>query len=264
MLIGAVPAIYLQEPQVDPYGHTRSRVTSQYALMTPDTHVRTALSGWNGATGVVHVSPQLGARFSQSTIALDHGGGSGGGAAGVERFVFVRAGKIGLKLPGGAAHALETESFAYLPPDKPHEVKALEASELIVFEKPFQPTSRVEPPSAVVGAAASVPAEPFQGDERARLQTLLPADERFDLAVNLFTFQPGAHLPQVEIHVMEHGLAMLDGAGVYRLGDSWRPVTAGDVIWMASYCPQWFVAMGKSPARYLYYKDVNRDAIALR
>ena len=28
---------------------------------------------------------------------------------------------------------------------------------------------------------------------------------------------------------------------------------------MAPYCPQWFVAMGKSPARYLYYKDVNRD-----
>jgi (S)-ureidoglycine aminohydrolase len=30
---------------------------------------------------------------------------------------------------------------------------------------------------------------------------------------------------------------------------------------MASYCPQWFVAMGKRPARYLYYKDVNRDAL---
>ncbi len=28
---------------------------------------------------------------------------------------------------------------------------------------------------------------------------------------------------------------------------------------MAPYCPQWFVAMGKTPARYLYYKDVNRD-----
>ena len=35
----------------------------------------------------------------------------------------------------------------------------------------------------------------------------------------------------------------------------------GDVIWMAAYCPQWFVAMGKSPARYLYYKDVNRDPL---
>ena len=38
---------------------------------------------------------------------------------------------------------------------------------------------------------------------------------------------------------------MLDGQGVYRLGDSWYPVQTGDAIWMALYCPQWFVAMGK-------------------
>jgi (S)-ureidoglycine aminohydrolase len=65
----------------------------------------------------------------------------------------------------------------------------------------------------------------------------------------------------VEVHVMEHGLVMLDGMGVYRLGEDWYPVQEGDVIWMASYCPQWFVAMGKTPARYLYYKDVNRDPL---
>ena len=32
-------------------------------------------------------------------------------------------------------------------------------------------------------------------------------------------------------------------------------------IWMASYCPQWFGALGKTPARYLYYKDIHRDAL---
>ena len=88
-------------------------------------------------------------------------------------------------------------------------------------------------------------------------------DERFDMALNVFTYDPGATLPQVEIHVMEHGLVMLDGMGVYRLGDSWYPVEEGDVIWMASYCPQWFVAMGKTPARYLYYKDINRNPVDL-
>ncbi len=34
------------------------------------------------------------------------------------------------------------------------------------------------------------------------------------------TYQPGATLPMVEIHVMEHGLLMLAGGGIYRLGDS--------------------------------------------
>ncbi|MFM8365021.1 MAG: cupin domain-containing protein, partial [Verrucomicrobiota bacterium] len=62
----------------------------------------------------------------------------------------------------------------------------------------------------------------------------------------------------VEHHIMEHGLIMLAGQGVYRLEDEWYPVREGDVIWMAPYCPQWFVAMGDAPASYLYYKNVNR------
>ena len=81
------------------------------------------------------------------------------------------------------------------------------------------------------------------------------------MAVNLFTYQPGATLPFVEIHVMEHGLLMTGGKGVYRLGEDYFPVAQGDVIWMASYCPQWFVAMGKTPASYLYYKDIHRDRL---
>src|SRR5262249_40088239 len=102
---------------------------------------------------------------------------------------------------------------------------------------------------------------PFMGDDAARLKTLLPDTPAFDLAVNIFTFQPGATLPMVETHIMEHGLLMLQGCGVYRLDNDWYPVQAGDVIWMAPYCPQWFVATGKTPARYLYYKDVNREAL---
>ena len=99
------------------------------------------------------------------------------------------------------------------------------------------------------------------GDEDARLKTLLPIAPEFDMAVNIFTYQPGATLPQVEIHVMEHGLMMLAGQGVYRLSNDYFPVAAGDVIWMASYCPQWFVAMGKTAASYIYYKDIHRDRL---
>ena len=72
------------------------------------------------------------------------------------------------------------------------------------------------------------------------------------------TYQPGATLPMVEIHVMEHGLLMLAGGGIYRLGERWYPVAEGDFIWMAPYCPQWFGALGKTPAKYLIYKDCNR------
>ena len=57
---------------------------------------------------------------------------------------------------------------------------------------------------------------------------------------------------------MEHGLLMLEGGGIYRLGNSWYPVQRGDFIWMAPYCPQWFGALGKTPAKYLIYKDWHR------
>jgi (S)-ureidoglycine aminohydrolase len=65
----------------------------------------------------------------------------------------------------------------------------------------------------------------------------------------------------VETHVMEHGLLMLQGGGIYRLGDFWYPVAAGDFIWMGPYCPQWFGALGKTPAKYLIYKDWNRHPL---
>ena len=80
----------------------------------------------------------------------------------------------------------------------------------------------------------------------------------FDFAVNTMTYQPGAALGMVEVHVMEHGLLMLEGGGIYRLGDRWYPVQAGDFIWMGAFCPQWFGAIGKVPAKYLIYKDWNR------
>jgi (S)-ureidoglycine aminohydrolase len=51
------------------------------------------------------------------------------------------------------------------------------------------------------------------------------------------------------------------GMGVYRLEEDYMPVAAGDLTWMASYCPQCFVAMGKKPARYIYYKDIHRDGL---
>ena len=61
---------------------------------------------------------------------------------------------------------------------------------------------------------------------------LLPDVPAFDLAMNIFNYQPGATLPFVETHVMEHGLLMLAGQGVYRLEEAWYPVAAGDAIWM--------------------------------
>ena len=77
-------------------------------------------------------------------------------------------------------------------------------------------------------------------------------------------FHPGASLAYVETHFMEHGLLMLDGGGVYRLDNRWYPVGAGDAIWMGPHVPQWFGALGRTPSRYLIYKNYNRAPLAER
>jgi (S)-ureidoglycine aminohydrolase len=134
-------------------------------------------------------------------------------------------------------------------------------TQITLFQKKYVPLAGTSAPKALFGDAAKVEGKPFLGDPAANLQVLLPDELAFDFAVNLFSYQPGGHLPFVEIHVMEHGLIMLGGKGDYRLEDAWYPVTQGDVIWMGPFCPQWFVAKGKTPASYLYYKDVNRAAL---
>lgn len=246
---------------MEPFGTTRSRLARDHALIAPDSFVRAPIPGWEGASGVVLVAPALGARFAMFLAELEPGGTAAVPGPGVERALFVLDGEVEVELTPGVPHALGPGGFAYVPPDGIMPLRAAAASRLVVFDKRYEPLPGVMPPRARVGDARDVPGDPFLGDPDARLQAFLPAEPAFDLAMNLFTYQPGATLPMVEVHVMEHGLLMLDGQGIYRLGDSWYPVRGGDAIWMASYCPQWFVAMGKTPARYLYYKDIHRDPL---
>jgi (S)-ureidoglycine aminohydrolase len=244
-----------------PFGTTRTRLARDHALIAPDSFVRSELPGWEKTKGIILIAPAMGAKFVQYIAEMDAEAVAGPAAGGVERVVFVLEGEVVLTSSEGVETPLGAGGYVYVPPGVQAPLRATRPSRLNVFEKRYAPRAGagIEPPPLVVGSEVDVEAIPFLGDPGARLKTLLPIGPAFDLAVNLFTYEPGATLPMVESHVMEHGLLMLSGQGVYRLGEAWYPVQEGDVIWMAPYCPQWFVAMGKSPARYLYYKDVNRD-----
>lgn len=243
------------------FGTTRSRVERNHALICPDSFVRAPLPGWTKTQGVILIAPQMGAKFTQYLALMEAGGLSAPAATGVERVAYVLEGAVAVEMPDKSARKLTSGGYAYMPAGIAMEMRAETASRVNIFEKPYVPLSGQPAPSPIVGNEQSVAGNPFMGDKDALLQVLLPDIPGFDMAVNRFRFQPGAALPLVEIHVMEHGLLMLEGQGVYRLGEHWYPVRAGDVIWMAPYCPQWFVAMGKEPASYLYYKDVNRDPL---
>jgi (S)-ureidoglycine aminohydrolase len=232
-------------------GQTRSAHRADHLLQTPDAFVRAPLPGMHKATGIVHAAPAIGARFTQYTVEFEPGGSLAPALA--QRFLYVIEGEVEVNgtvlAPGG---------YGYFPAAHAAQVSAKSAARAAVIEKPYQPLPRLTAPGFFTGRESDAAATPLMGDDALHVRALLPNDPSFDFAVNTMIYLPGAALPMVEIHVMEHGLLMLEGGGIYRLGDSWYPVTEGDFIWMAPYCPQWFGALGKTPARYLIYKDWNR------
>jgi (S)-ureidoglycine aminohydrolase len=241
----------------DLFGATRSVIQNRYALITPSGFVKSHLPGWENADCFVLISPALRARFCQFLITLNKDGQGRGNTGKTEFLVYVIEGSASVTLDA-KRHRLEAGGFAYIPPGKDIHFQGANAK-LVLFQKKYEPLAELDPPKILIGQQREVKSQPFLGNEDARLQALLPDVPAYDMAVNIFTYQPGATLPFVETHVMEHGLLMLQGQGVYRLEADYHPVQAGDVIWMAPFCPQWFVAMGKTPASYIYYKDINRD-----
>jgi (S)-ureidoglycine aminohydrolase len=247
------------EDHIHKLGHTRSAWHSNHLLLTPDSFVHAPLPGKDSATGVVHVSPAMGAAFTQYTAEMQPGGCLG--RAGGQRFVYVLHGSLSVELPA-KQHPLTRGGYAYCPSMLSHKVTATVVSRVAVIEKVYKPEEGANPPEALMNSEEEIVSQPLMGDPAVQVRTLLPEDPAFDFAVNTMTYQPGASLSRVEIHVMEHGLLMLEGNGIYRLGECWYPVSAGDFIWMGPYCPQWFGALGKVPAKYLIYKDWNRHPLS--
>lgn len=236
------------------FGETRTRVAARHALIADDGHVPSALPGFESATPFFLIAPPLSRSFSQVLIRFAPGGSAAFPADAVETAFYVESGTAGVQA-GPARADLTPGGFGFCPAGVELKIHSDDAV-VTCFRKTFVPCG--DGPGPLFGNAADVAAKPFLGNPKAMLKTLLPDEPRFDIAMNIFTYEPGATLPFVETHIMEHGLLMLAGQGVYRLEENYYPVRAGDVIWMAPWCPQWFVAMGDEPASYLYYKDVNR------
>jgi (S)-ureidoglycine aminohydrolase len=238
-------------------GHTRSCQQANHLLVTPDTFVRAPLPGMRKATAIVHAAPRLGARFIEYSAEFEKDGELG--HTPMQRFIYLLEGALRL-IYDESQTDLRPGEFAYLPASGRHSVAASEPARAAVIEKPYNHLIGQFAPTFFTGSVDRIPGLPLLGDDAVLVHPLIPDSRSFDFAVNCMTFAPGASLPMVESHVMEHGLLMLDGGGIYRLGDCWHPVTTGDFIWMAPYCPQWFCAVGKTPAQYLIYKDWNRHA----
>lgn len=241
--------------------HARTRVSSRYALMPLEGFPSSRLPSFPDATNVrVLASPQLGAQFVQYLIDLPAGGAGGFDAdPALETFYYVLSGS-GRSADGvEKREGLRAGSFGLLPPGQRLSLVSESAMQLLVVRKRYEPAPGLELFGPLHGHEADVAQTTWADDEGALLQTLIPDELKYDLAMNIFTFAPGHGLPVVETHVMEHGALILQGKGVYYLDGTWMEVEQDDFIWMGSYCPQSFYAAGTVPAKYIYYKNVNRE-----
>ncbi len=235
-------------------GHTRSVSRRDHLLQTPDTFVRIPLPCLERATAVVHTGTAAGAAFTEYTVELEAGGVLSG--VGLQRFTYVLEGELTMQAPGREEPML-AGAFAYVPGSVTHRFIAANGGRAVVIERQLNGRET----ALVVGHEEECAAVALMGDEGIQVRSLMPGGAEFDFVVNTMVYQPGAALGMVEVHVMEHGLLMLEGGGIYRLGEEWHSVAAGDFIWMAPFCPQWFGAIGKTPAKYLIYKDWNQHPI---
>lgn len=240
-------------------GFTRSVYSKHHALITPESHVFSPLPNWINALGAYLITPAMGSHFVMYLVHMQALSTSALPPQDVERFFFVLQGDLTLKNASGINHEMLVDSYAYIPANFEHSLTCQTSATLIVFERRYVSLQN-HMPEQIIGSTDMQPLLDTPG-EIFELRKLLPSTAAYDFNIHIMDFQPGEFLNVKEVHYNQHGLLLLEGQGIYRLGDNWYPVQAGDAIWMAPFVPQWYAALGKSRSRYLLYKDVNRSPL---
>lgn len=244
------------------FGHTRGVVKPNYAFIPPEGVIDSFLPNYEKTTVRFLAAPVLGAKFAQVVLEINAGGGTRGHFSDhLQRFFYVLSGTVELSIDGGVPVILEREGYAYLPPNTRYSLRNAGGGQarVIGIKKAYQKIDLPQPEPVVSKRADAERILP--GLEGRYYQDLLSSggDFRFDFEINILSFAPGTYFPHVETHIMEHGLYMLEGQGMYLLHADWHETWTDDFIWMGPYCPQFFYATGWENAAYLLYKNINRD-----
>jgi len=251
----------IQPPGV--FAHHRAALTSHYAVMPPEGILESRIPGISHTTISVQASRSLGAGFAQILLDMKPGGGMDvPRQETLQTFFYVISGAANLHMDG-ESHVLRAGSFAYAPENSRIQLvnAGQENARVIWLKKSYEAVAGIAPPRAFVSHEEKI--EKINKHTQGRTwQHLLPEDDMaFDFAMNILSFEPGNYFPMIETHVMEHGLYMLEGQGMYLLQKDWHECWEGDFIYMAPFCPQFFYSTGWNRARYLLYKNVNRDVV---
>jgi (S)-ureidoglycine aminohydrolase len=232
-----------------------------YMIFPRSNRVEHHLPHFEGVLAQVLVTPQLGAKFVEHELLIEANGRTTKPRnEGFEQFFFVLEGELQFELEG-KSHKMVQGSFCWLPPNRPyHFVNRGEAlCRAIWIRRRYEMVDGVPVPEPIFAHESDVPAYPT---DTYMEQHLTPYEQLgFDMGINLQTFDPGVYFSFVEAHVMEHGLYMVAGRGLYWLNHDLIEVQKDDFIYMAPFCPQFFYATGWEKSAYLLYKDVNRDYV---
>jgi len=245
-------AVFTEAYAVIPRGVMRDIVTS-------------CLPHWDGTRLWIIARPLSGfaETFTHYIMEVAPGGGSDRPEpdAQAQGVLFVVAGEAQLTL-NGKTHALAAGGYAYIPAGAAWTLRNAgdTPAKFHWLRKAYEPADGIAAPEAFVTRESDVVMHAMPGtDGKWGTQRFVePTDLRHDMHVNIVTFEPGAIIPFLETHVMEHGLYVLEGKAVYKLNRDWVEVEAGDYMWLRAYCPQACYAGGPGRFRYLLYKDVNR------
>lgn len=270
-------------------GFTRSFYDHDHALITHESRVWLPGLRWTNSETCHLITPVRNAHFTMYLARMREGSSAAPKAPITERFFFVTDGEIiitpapeddeedqeeadveqggGGKKSAAKAKTAKTapkpitvgaDGWAYFPPGWEGDITSSKGAMLIAFERIFAKADAN--PVFLSGRTDDSPLLPT-APEVFRLRKLLPQTGDYDFNVHVMDFSPGEFLEVKEVHYNQHGMIILQGQGIYRLGDRWIPVQAGDVIWMAPFVPQWYAALGKQNTRYLLYKDVGVDPL---
>lgn len=246
----------------------RAIFTEAYAVLPKGTMrdiVTSALPFWNNTRLWVLARPLSGfaETFSQYIMEVQPGGGSDRPETDpdAEAVLFVVEGMAQLTV-NGHKHHMTPGGYAYLPPSTDWTLHNTAEGPLRFhwIRKAYQAVEGLAAPDVLILNEQDITpiAMPGTNGKWATTRFVDPSDMRHDMHVNIVTFEPGAVIPFLETHVMEHGLYVLEGKAVYRLNNDWVEVEAGDYMWLRAFCPQACYAGGPGKFRYLLYKDVNR------
>ncbi len=244
---------------------TKSRSITKpgsYSILTRADRVESILPQFKNAAAKIMTTPALGAKFVEYELLLSPGGKTVAPINdGLEHFLFVLEGEVEFTV-NGQTHQLDTGGYVWLPPDIAYSLNNTSSTltRMLWLRRRYEKVDGIAIPNPIISNEKDV--EPIPEDTYVE-KHLIPYDDElgYDMAFNLLIFTPGIHFSFVESHIMEHGLYMLDGRGIYYLNGDLIEVQEGDYIYMAPFCPQYFVASGWETGRYILYKDVNRDYI---